>query len=122
MSNDQFHLKNLPENHVRNVWQPDTDDLHMNVLVLRAGESIGHHVNQLLDVVVTCLRGSGTITIDDETITVEPGSIVLIRQGADREIEAGPEGIMYTTVHRKRGGIMPTMAKPSPRTPGRESQ
>lgn len=108
MTQDHFTLADLGDDHVRNAWQPDTDDLHMNVIVLRNGEVIGQHVNQILDVIVTCLRGSGTITIDQERIPVEPGSIVLIRQGAQREIEAGPEGIVYTTVHRKRGGIMPT--------------
>ena len=120
MSNDQFQLNQLPDLHMRNVWQPDTDDLHMNVLVLRAGESIGNHINQLLDVVVTCLRGSGAISINDEEIQVESGSIVLIRQGTSREIVAGPEGMIYTTVHRKRGGIMPTVPQNTPHTTGGE--
>lgn len=113
MTHDHFDLDQISGDHVRNVWQPETDDLHMNVIVLRTGELIGSHTNQLLDVVVTCLRGSGTITIDQESIAVKPGSIVLIPRGAMREIESGPEGIVYTTVHRKRGGIMPTVAKPT---------
>ena len=112
MSQDQFHLTNLPDEHLRNVWQPDTDELHMNVLVLRAGEQIDKHINQVLDVIVTCLRGSGTILINQEHIDVEPGSIVLVRQGAERVIQAGSEGMVYTTVHRKRGGLMPTMKRP----------
>src|SRR5690554_111234 len=111
MKRNQFHMRELPEEHLRNVWQPDTDDLHMNVLVLRAGEQIDKHINQVLDVVVTCLRGSGTITIDDKSVDVEPGSIVLIRQGAKRTIESGPDGMVYTTVHRKRGGLMPTVKR-----------
>lgn len=108
MKPDQFHMSALPEEHLRNVWQPDTDELHMNVLVLRADEQIDKHVNQVLDVIVTCLRGSGTITIDQQQTDVESGSIVLIRQGSERVIQAGPNGMIYTTVHRKRGGIMPT--------------
>lgn len=113
MKPDQFHLENLPTKHARNVWQPDTDDLHMNVLVLRAGEQIDKHINQVLDVIVTCLRGSGTITINQDQVDVNPGSIVLIPQGAERIIQAGDDGIVYTTVHRKRGGLMPTMKRPS---------
>lgn len=109
MTIDQFHLKNLPAEHVRNVWQPGTDDLHMNLLVLRAGEEIASHVNQVLDVIVTCLRGSGTITIENEAVAVEPGSIVLIPHGKNRHIVAGDDGMVYTTVHRKRGGLMPTV-------------
>lgn len=113
MTPDQFHLSDLPDEHVRNVWQPGTEELHMNVLVLRAGEQIDKHINQVLDVIVTCLRGSGTITIDQEQIEVESGSIVLIRQGSERLIQAGADGLIYTTVHRKRGGLMPTMKRPS---------
>lgn len=112
MKPDQFHISDLPKEHLRNVWQPDTDELHMNVLVLRAGEQIDQHINQVLDVIVTCLQGSGTITIDQQQTAVEPGSIVLIRQGSERVIQAGPDGIVYTTVHRKRGGIMPTIKRP----------
>ncbi len=112
MKPDRFHLSELPDEHTRNVWQPETDDLHMNVLVLREGEQIAKHVNQVLDVIVTCLRGSGTISINQDEIEVEPGSIVLIRQGAERVIQAGSGGMVYTTVHRKRGGIMPTVNRP----------
>lgn len=109
MTIDQFHLGNLPDEHVRNVWQPDTDDLHMNLLVLRSGEEIANHINQVLDVIVTCLRGSGTITVEHEEVAVAPGSIVLIPQGKSRHIVAGNDGMVYTTVHRKRGGLMPTV-------------
>lgn len=112
MKVDQFHLTDLPDEHLRNVWQPDTEELHMNVLVLRTGEQIDKHVNQVLDVLVTCLRGSGTITIDQEQIDIESGSIVLIRQGTERVIQAGADGMVYTTVHRKRGGLMPTIKRP----------
>lgn len=112
MKPDQFHISDLPEEHSRNVWQPATEELHMNVLVLREGELIAKHVNQVLDVIVTCLRGSGTLSIDQNQIEVESGSIVLIPQGAERVIQAGSDGMVYTTVHRKRGGIMPTIKRP----------
>lgn len=112
MKPDDFALDDLPTEHVRNAWQPETDDLHMNVIVLRPGEQIGEHINQTLDVVVTCLRGSGTIAVDQDRIDVEPGSIVLIRQGARRDIQAGNDGMVYTTVHRKRGGLIPTISRP----------
>jgi quercetin dioxygenase-like cupin family protein len=109
MSVNQFHLADLPDEHVRNVWQPPTDDLHMNVIVLRGGDGIAPHINQALDVIVTCLRGSGTITVEDERVQVEPGSIVLVPQGAKRHILADDNGMVYTTVHRKRSGLMPTV-------------
>ena len=112
MKPDQFHIHELPAEHTRNVWQPATDELHMNVIVLRGGEQIAKHVNQVLDVIVTCLRGSGTISINQEEVAVESGSIVLIERGAERVIQASDDGMVYTTVHRKRGGIMPTVTRP----------
>lgn len=112
MKPDQFHINDLPSEHVRNVWQPATEELHMNLLVLRGGEQIAKHVNQVLDVIVTCLRGSGTISVGYEDIAVESGSIVLIPHGSERVIQAGEDGMVYTTVHRKRGGIMPTIKQP----------
>lgn len=112
MKQDQFHINELPKEHTRNAWQPGTEELHMNVIVLREGEQIAKHVNQVLDVIVTCLRGSGTITLNENQIDVESGSIVLIKQGIERVIQAGSDGMVYTTVHRKRGGIMPTMSRP----------
>lgn len=110
MTIDQFHMDWLPDEHMRNVWQPGTDDLHMNVLVLRGGEEIAPHINQALDVIVTCLRGSGTITVENENVQVLPGSIVLIAQGKQRHIVADEHGMVYTTVHRKRGGLMPMVS------------
>ncbi|MCO5215463.1 MAG: cupin domain-containing protein [Thermomicrobiales bacterium] len=54
----------------------------MNVIVLRPYEGIPAHINQTLDVVVTCLQGTGVLTIDEEPIAIEAGSIALIPRGA----------------------------------------
>lgn len=110
MTRHEFHLADLPREHMRIRWVPETDDLHMNVVELRPGDEIGDHVNQLLDVIVTCLRGGAMLVIDGEEIHLHPGSIALIHRGAKRRLVAGEEGVVYTTVHRKRGGIMPTLA------------
>jgi quercetin dioxygenase-like cupin family protein len=86
---------------------------------LRAGEMIAMHVNSALDVVVTCLTGGGTMTVDGDAVPIASGSIVLIPKGAQREIVAGEAGMRYTTCHQRRGGLMPTIGRrETPQTTG----
>lgn len=92
----------------RIVWAPEIEDLHVNLVSLNAGEEIGTHSNQALDVLITVLNGSGLLTMNDENISIKAGSILVIRKGAQRRIVASSGGLLYTTCHRKRGGIMPT--------------
>lgn len=108
MSKNAFSINDIDQDTPRIAWSPDTDDLHMNVLVLRPYEGIPTHINQTLDVVLTCLQGTGVVTIDEEPIQISAGSIVLIRRESERQITANDETLVYTTVHRKRGGLMPT--------------
>jgi quercetin dioxygenase-like cupin family protein len=97
--------------HIRIRWAPESTDLHVNLVDLSAAEMIGLHVNASLDVVMTCLNGDGTLTVDDESISMEAGSIALIPKGTGREILAGGSGMRYTTCHQKRGGLMPTIRR-----------
>jgi quercetin dioxygenase-like cupin family protein len=103
---DEYHDESAPHRRIR--WTPESADLHLNLVDLRAGEEIPPHVNAALDVVLTCLDGSGLLVVDDDNIPLHPGSIVLITKGSLRGVLAGPEGIRYTTCHVKRGGLMPT--------------
>lgn len=109
MSKNTFHLSDIEGDHTRIRWVPETEDLHMNVVHLRPGEEIGEHVNAALDVIITCLQGDGVLTADDARTAMQAGSIALIPRGANRHIQAGDQGMVYTTVHRKRGGILPTL-------------
>lgn len=111
MSKNAFSIHDIDQETGRIAWSPNTDDLHMNVVVLRPYEGIPAHINQTLDVVVTCLQGTGVLTIDEEPIVIEAGSIALIPRGSERQITANDETLVYTTVHRKRGGLMPTVGR-----------
>lgn len=95
--------------HRRIRWTPESDDLHVNLVDLQPGADIGEHVNASLDVLLTCLDGTGTLHVDGKRYEMETGSIALIRRGARRAVAAGPEGLRYTTCHRRRGGLMPTV-------------
>lgn len=110
MAADVYRVTPVPEpGSPRIAWSPESSDLHVNVVVLKPGESIGEHVNASLDVVMTCLAGEGTLTVDGEDIAFSPGTVALVPTGAIRGVVAGNNGVQYTTCHRKRGGIMPTV-------------
>jgi mannose-6-phosphate isomerase-like protein (cupin superfamily) len=93
----------------RIVWTGTSDDLHVNLIALGPGEEIGLHINQQLDVLLTCIDGAGALTIGDEEIPLGSGSVVLIPKGARRGTRAGDEGVRYVTCHRRRGGLMPAV-------------
>lgn len=94
--------------HTRIRWTPESADLHVNLVDLRAGEEITEHVNASLDVLLTCLDGGGTLVVDGDNMALGAGSIALIAKGSKRGVIAGPDGIRYTTCHGRRGGLMPT--------------
>jgi quercetin dioxygenase-like cupin family protein len=85
------------------VWSlPHGGDLDANLIRLEAGEEIGRHVNSAVDVFIVVWDGGGEITIDDRTLSLQPGVAVLVHRGALRSIKAGRDGIRYLTVHRRR--------------------
>ena len=119
MPADVIHLETYRDGrdpHRRIRWTPESADLHLNLVDLRPGEELPPHVNASLDVVLTCLHGSGTLVADGDNIPMHPGSIALIAKGSTRGVISGPDGMRYTTCHLKRGGLMPSQAqrRPSP--------
>lgn len=112
MPRDVIHASDyrIPsEPHTRIRWTPESSDLHINLVDLRAHEEIGEHVNTALDVLLTCLDGGGALVVDGESHSLSQGSMALIPKGARRSVLAGDGGIRYTTCHQKRGGLMPTV-------------
>lgn len=93
----------------RIAWAPGSTDLHVNLVVLHPGEVVGAHVNATLDVLITCLAGEGELRVDDACVALAPGTIALVPAGAKRGVVAGNTGLRYTTCHRKRGGIVPSV-------------
>jgi quercetin dioxygenase-like cupin family protein len=87
------------------LWGDATDDLNLTLLAWPPGEGPGEHVNDERDVVLVVLDGSGTVVLDGDTHDVQAGTAVVVRRGARRGLTAGPDGIRYLTVHRRRGGL-----------------
>lgn len=97
------------------LWAFETDDLDCSLVNWKAGEGVVDHINSEVDVLIIVLQGDGTLTIDGSQFDLALGFAALIPKGATRSISGGPEGLAYTSIHKRRKRLMPT--DPSARTP-----
>jgi quercetin dioxygenase-like cupin family protein len=87
------------------LWGTASEDLNATILAWPPGEGPPEHVNAERDVLVVCLGGSGTISIDGAEQPLEPETALVVPKGTSRRIAAGPVGIRYLTAHLKRPGL-----------------
>jgi mannose-6-phosphate isomerase-like protein (cupin superfamily) len=67
------------------IWtQEGSADLNANLVRFEAGEGVGIHVNDEVDVVFVGVSGSGTIVVDGKTFALEPGRMVFVPKGCLR--------------------------------------
>ena len=93
------------------LWGMASEDLNATLLAWPAGEGVAEHVNAELDVLVVVLAGALGVTIDDERHALSAPAALLVPRGARRSIRAGPDGVRYLSVHRRRG---PLQIAPAP--------
>ena len=86
-------------------WGTETEDLNATVLRWEAGAGPPEHVNAERDVVLVVLEGTVTLELDGETRRLRPGEVAVVEKGCRRRLTAGPDGVRYVTVHRRRGGL-----------------
>ena len=79
--------------------------LDANIVRLQPGGRVDAHVGPDLDVLVHVLAGSGEITTVTEPVPLAPGAIVWLPRRSRRAIAAGPDGLAYLTVHRRRAAL-----------------
>lgn len=84
------------------VWGTESQDLNATVLAWDAGEGPPEHVNHERDVLVAVLDGSATVAVADQERELAPGDTIIIGKGESRRITAGPAGVRYLSVHRRR--------------------
>lgn len=82
-----------------------SDDLNANLVHLEPGHEVGAHVNDAVDVLVVVLDGEGEVVVGAERHPLGPAVVAHVPCGARRAIHAGPSGLTYLTVHRRRGGL-----------------
>jgi quercetin dioxygenase-like cupin family protein len=81
--------------------------LDANLVQLPPDERIDPHAEANLDVMLLVVAGDGTagLGIADEPEPLTQGTLLWLPHGSTRSITAGPEGLSYLTVHRRRPGM-----------------
>jgi quercetin dioxygenase-like cupin family protein len=51
------------------------------------------------------LAGSATVFLDGMPHTMQAGDAMVLERGKRRSVSAGPSGVRYVTVHRRRGPL-----------------
>jgi quercetin dioxygenase-like cupin family protein len=77
-------------------------DLNVNLVRLEPGHMVEEHVNREVDVVLIVATGEGSVNIDGASFGLRPHVVADLPAGTARHIEAGPAGLSYFTVHRRR--------------------
>jgi quercetin dioxygenase-like cupin family protein len=86
------------------VWtQEGSEDLNANLVRFEAGEGVGIHANDEVDVVFLGVSGSGTVVVEGKEFVLEPGRMVFVPKGCLRATRSGSGEFAYLTVHRRRG-------------------
>ena len=93
-----------------------TEDLNATIREWPATSGPAAHVNHERDVVLVVLAGSAEIELDGIRQDAGAGEVVVIEKGSSRRITAGPLGVRYLTVHRKRAGLDVSKAPPLTKT------
>jgi len=89
------------------VWrlQEPERQLDANLVRLPADERIELHREPDVDVLLLPLAGGGTLHTDNGQEPLVPHALMWLPRGSRRALVAGPEGLAYVTVHRKRAGL-----------------
>jgi mannose-6-phosphate isomerase-like protein (cupin superfamily) len=85
------------------VWGTASEDLNATLLAWPAGQEIAEHVNEDRDVLIVVVDGEAEVWVDGRRHVVRGGTALLVGQGTTRRIHAGPQGVRYLSVHRRRG-------------------
>ena len=87
------------------VWSASPDGVHVNLVVLAPGGTIGGHVNDSLDVLIVVLAGGAVLTVDGTDNVLEPHRACVVPRGSRRGVAAGGTGVRYLTIHAARGPL-----------------
>ncbi|WP_121703144.1 hypothetical protein [Streptomyces sp. E5N298] len=79
--------------------------LDANVVRLPAGGRVDAHTEPELDVLLLVLDGAARLDSADGGQPLRTGVLTWLPHGSSRAVEAGPDGVTYLTVHRRRPGL-----------------
>jgi quercetin dioxygenase-like cupin family protein len=86
-------------------WGIETTDLDVNLVHLDPLSRVETHLNLEVDVVIVVLEGSGWTWLGDDEHRLGPHVLVLAPRGIARSVAAGPDGITYVSMHRRRSPL-----------------
>ncbi|MFJ1898728.1 hypothetical protein [Streptomyces sp. NPDC088115] len=98
------------------LWQlaQQERELDANLVRLPPGAEVGEHQEDVLDVLLVVLAGSGRLIPGGGGAPLEltPTTVSWLPRTSRRALAAGPAGLAYLTVHRRRPGlaIRPTVS------------
>lgn len=84
------------------VWSASPDGVHVNLVALAPGGTIGSHVNDSVDVLIVVHAGGAVVTVDGADTMLEPHQACLVPSGTRRGVVAGHTGVRYLTIHAAR--------------------
>ncbi|MFI6444407.1 cupin domain-containing protein [Kitasatospora sp. NPDC050543] len=79
--------------------------LDANLVRLPADAAVEEHSEHDLDVLLLVAGGSGTLLGGAEEVALAVGTLAWLPRAAPRGLRAGPQGLVYLTVHRRRPGL-----------------
>ncbi|MDH6117655.1 hypothetical protein [Kitasatospora sp. GAS204B] len=79
--------------------------LDANLIRLPADAVVDEHQENDLDVLLLVVAGGGTLLDGARALPLEVGGLVWLPCAARRGLRAGPGGLVYLTVHRRRPGL-----------------
>ena len=79
--------------------------LDANVVRLGPGAVVGEHRDDVLDVILVVLEGEGHLVTPEGRQTLVAHTVVWLPRTSRRSLEAGAQGLVYLTAHRRRPGM-----------------
>ncbi|MBV7245182.1 MULTISPECIES: hypothetical protein [Streptomyces] len=81
-------------------------ELDANLVRLPPGAEVGEHQEDVLDVLLVVLAGAGSVRAGDgRVLDLAPSTALWLPRTSRRALAAGPDGLVYLTVHRRRPGL-----------------
>ena len=92
--------------HTGVVWTLEgSGDLNANLVRFPAGEGVGEHVNDEVDVIFVGVSGSGFVSVGGSDYQLSGGDLVFVAKGFQRSTRSASDDFAYLTVHRRRGPL-----------------
>ncbi|MFB7220935.1 cupin domain-containing protein [Streptomyces sp. NPDC056227] len=89
------------------LWQlaENGRELDANLVRLPPGAEVGEHQEDVLDVLLVVIAGSGRVAAGGDVLNLAPTTVLWLPRTSRRALAAGPDGLAYVTVHRRRPGL-----------------